>query len=565
MAKSPFVEPARPMSILLSDAIWYHQQTKVLGSRLCRGPRASDQTALGVSQPTRIRVAKRFFSVYFPCSSTPELPYGPRLVKALRDFSTINWTKVTRNGQPVLSGPGITSSLSSSMLPTFEEGEGSRSPLPSIAEFAAEIGPNIQLKQHLKAYFLENINCYYKFVDPSWLNFSDVFPNNDTALQLLYSAIFAAAAYSSPLATREVAENFIAYAENLVQQCYLHHLCLPVLQGLLIIAWYKHVALDLTKGNMYHYMAIGLSTHLGIKDASELKQDLSDIANIRTFWCLYLLDRTSTPKLGCQSGIPWEIDRVAPYINTVPVELIDIPALAFEYHCRLYRLSEQFIDPLYLSTFPKLPVAEKQAIAAKANGALLAFRKQIDKRLFVGRNVKPHKTQLVFWISYHCSLIILQRPLMDPDDLGLMAGLPGALRTATAAAHAITRLVKTLQASGDLRTVPHFMIFQVFRAALVHGLNMVFSEEAGGQRAPGNFWVLLRALGELGGTWKELGEIVMPFIHAATRTWGLDADKPPTQAEMEIATPDPTVELVGEETTDSPYQEDGQGNYYFMN
>lgn len=118
--------------------------------------------------------------------------------------------------------------------------------------FLLEVASNLSLKQHLKAHFLDNINPYYKFIDPVWLNFSDLFPHNDTALQFLYSALFAAAAYSSPVATREIADAFMTYAEGLVQQCYLEHLCLPVLQGLMIIAWQKHVMLDAAKGHLYH-------------------------------------------------------------------------------------------------------------------------------------------------------------------------------------------------------------------------------------------------------------------------------------------------------------------------
>lgn len=116
-------------------------------------------------------------------------------------------------------------------------------------------------------------------------------------------------------------------------------------------------------------MAIGLSNHLKIGDATRRDHTANEITTIRTFWSLYFLDRlvyvcinqhqqaklirrwflyssyrTATPKLGCPSGIPWDIDRVTPYIDTIPPDAVDIVALAFDHHCRLFHIQQQYID-----------------------------------------------------------------------------------------------------------------------------------------------------------------------------------------------------------------------------
>ncbi|ETR98821.1 hypothetical protein M419DRAFT_87882 [Trichoderma reesei RUT C-30] len=461
----------------------------------------------------------------------PQLPYGPKMLSALHDFGSVKWADITgRDGLPMLAGPGRFSFFSHTLLPTFEDGSSRPSPppkatVPSTETFLLEIASDLGLKQHLKAHFLEHINPYYKFVDPVWLNFSDLFPHNDTALQLLYSALFAAAAYSSPVATRGVAEAFMAYAEGLVQQCYLEHLCLPVLQALIVIAWYKHMLLDAAKGHLYHYMAIGLSNHLKIRDIPPHERTVSDVATIRTFWSLFFLDRIATPKLGCPTGIPWEPDNITPYIDTVSPELVDVAALSFDHHCRLYHIQQRYIDVMYAPNFHHLPAPEKQAIYAKANNAMLALRKHIDRRLYISRNAKPHRVQVVFWITYHSILINLYRPVLDPQDPGMAHNIPSALRSATASAMAITRLLKGLQASDDVKHLPPFIIYHVFRAALVHGLNLIAAEEAGGQRvSSGNFWACFRVLGELSGVWKELSEGAMPFVLMATRGWGFQEE-----------------------------------------
>jgi hypothetical protein len=191
-----------------------------------------------------------------PSEAASRLPYGPKTLKALSDFSTMKWADILgQDGAPLLSGPGRFSIFSRTQLPTFEtefQPAPVPKPIPSTEAFLLEIESNLSLKQHLKAHFLENLNPFHKFVDPIWLNFSDLFPHNDTALQLLYSALFGAAAHSSPIASKEIGEAFISYAESLVQKCYLEHLCLPVLQALVILAWYKHMRLDSAKGHLYH-------------------------------------------------------------------------------------------------------------------------------------------------------------------------------------------------------------------------------------------------------------------------------------------------------------------------
>ncbi|KAL6815574.1 cytochrome P450 [Trichoderma sp. SZMC 28013] len=406
-----------------------------------------------------------------PSPSEPkQLPYGPKMLKALHDFGSVKWADVTgRDGLPILAGPGRFSFYSNTLLPTFEDGTKPSPPPKEVMSketFLLDVASNLSLKQHLKAHFLDNINPYYKFIDPVWLNFSDLFPHNDTALQFLYSALFAAAAYSSPVATREIADAFMAYAEGLVQQCYLEHLCLPVLQGLMIIAWQKHVMLDAAKGHLYHYLPAQERT-------------VNDVATIRTFWSLFFLDR-------------------------------------------------------YTPNFQQRPAAEKQAVFAKANNEMLALRKKIDRRLYISRNVKPDRVQVVFWITYHSILINLYRPILNPKDPGMVHNIPTAFRSSTASAMAITRLLKSLQASDEIKYLPPFIIYHVFRAALVHGLNLINAEEAGGQRmSSGNFWSCFRVLGELSGIWKELSEGTMPFVLMATRGWGFQEEVGGTEEEDE--------------------------------
>lgn len=114
-------------------------------------------------------------------------------------------------------------------------------------------------------------------------------------------------------------------------------------------------------------MAIGLSNHLKIGDATQREHTANEVATIRTFWSLYFLDRlvhvcinphkqvklirgplhyfrVATPKLGCPSGIPWDVDYITPYIDTVPADAVDMAALTFDHQCRLYHIQQKYID-----------------------------------------------------------------------------------------------------------------------------------------------------------------------------------------------------------------------------
>lgn len=116
-------------------------------------------------------------------------------------------------------------------------------------------------------------------------------------------------------------------------------------------------------------MAIGLSNHLKIGDAAQHEHTANEVATIRTFWSLYFLDRlvhvcinlhkwaklirqcllfasyrVATPKLGCPSGIPWDVEYITPYIDTVPADAVDMAALTFDHHCRLFHIQQRYID-----------------------------------------------------------------------------------------------------------------------------------------------------------------------------------------------------------------------------
>ncbi len=280
-------------------------------------------------------------------------------------------------------------------------------------------------------------------------------------------------------------------------------------------------------------MAIGFSTHLRLQrdwvSVADTGKPLSpsDIletqANLRILWSLFFADSVSTPTLGGKSRLPWDVSRAPSFLSTIPPDSADIPSIAFEYHCRLLQLQQKFIDPIYSTDFPSLPLAEKESLYLKAYDALTSLRRDIDPRLYSSRATPPHKTQLVFWISYHAAELHLNRRFLDPDNQ--TPKHVSALRAITAAAGSITRLVKTLDVNGELQGTPSFLVYHIIRAGLVHGVNMTAADDRTRRIATNGFRICLRALRRLVATWPDLAPDCVSFLERTAEAWGFEVEK----------------------------------------
>ena len=228
------------------------EQVALLTSRLCHTP-TSEQP----SPPSSTVLATTQPSGGFNTSTD-------RLSRALTEFASLTWAPHSWSSSqlPLFSGPAGRFSIPfRKELPTFEDV--ADSPNAPCSPFSGSPTPtacpslDLGLKRHLKEVFLNQINIHYNFVDPSWLLFSDVFPDNDIALQFLYGAIFAVSSHISPKTDESTTVSLLAFAEKRAMECCQEHLCLPVVQALLILAWYKQTIQASAHGYMYHCMSSG--------------------------------------------------------------------------------------------------------------------------------------------------------------------------------------------------------------------------------------------------------------------------------------------------------------------
>ncbi|KAK8041464.1 hypothetical protein PG994_014471 [Apiospora phragmitis] len=277
-------------------------------------------------------------------------------------------------------------------------------------------------------------------------------------------------------------------------------------------------------------MAIGLSSTLHVGQIHRLPAErvksLDNIAreaSVRTLWSLLFVDGYGTPALGASFRMLWDVSKAPSYLSTLPPDATNTAAVAFESHCKLVRIKQDCLDPIYSPTFQTLSWAEKEGLFLRAYTALNSFRQTIDPCLLLTRTSRPHRTQIVLWVSYHAACISLHRRYLDPVGLQSTARSQSSLHDITAAATEITRLLQKLAVLGELAMVPSFLAYHTLRAALVHALNLTDEkgelrrEAARGLRTCFSTLITLRD-----NSWPTLSHHILCFLRSTLASWELE-------------------------------------------
>ncbi|KAH7030612.1 uncharacterized protein B0I36DRAFT_322126 [Microdochium trichocladiopsis] len=491
-------------------------QVRILSTQTATNRHEDNESTESVCDPTTSRATD---------TTGANLCLSPR---ALTEFTSLTWPKYPGfSDEPIFVGPGCFNNPFGKSLVAFE--------IPAVEIDSREtvtvshLSQDAELKEHLKKVFLEKINIYYNFVEEPWLQFSGLFPENDLALQFLYSTIFGIAAHCSTRTSHREAECFINYAESLVSQCCREHPCISVLRGLVILSCYKNAVLDCSQGWIYHYMAIGMSSTLNVDQShpspAESTKPLDMAARdtrVRTLWTLLFVDGLGTPTLGANVRMLWDMSEAPSYLSTLAPGSISTSDVAFESHCQLVRIQQNHLDPIYSPSFRNLPWGKREDLFLGAYSALTLFRQNVDPCLLLTRTSRPERSQITLWISYHATCISLHRRYLSPADSQSAARSQSSLYEISAAASEIARLLQKLESLGELHMVPSFVAYHVLRAGLVHALNMT----GGGKlrrEAARSLRVCVAALETLRDhTWPVLSHHILSFFHTTMASWGVD-------------------------------------------
>ncbi|RSL70836.1 hypothetical protein CEP54_001535 [Fusarium duplospermum] len=434
-----------------------------------------------------------------PCCPSPT-----RSTSAVQEFAPLDWNNLGGSGHEkiLFSGPG-NFSIPGPALGRFKSPSNSKELSASkVNSLIGEFSRQEELKNHLKEFFLK--------------------PSTEP-LQLLYSVIFAVSAHCLHV-TKDLESALLAYAEKLDLSCSRSDTCLPVIKALSILAWLKHTLFQRSEGFAYQYLASGLSMRLKLDEVSSPfsstanEPSLDYIDSVRTFWSLFLVERTSTPSLGVPLAIPWDIIQPPVTVGVLPGSNDSI--VSFEHHCSLLQLNHIYVEAVYTSAFKLLSATGQEAHLQKAANALAVFRQRLNTCIVIGTDSLSTDNAVV-WISYHAAVLNLHRPFLHISHEYKASDPSTSMNAVTTAAEAISELLNRLETRNVTGTLPPLVIYHIFRAALVHGLNMTSSDVELESRARKNWQSCLRALCEMRKMWGASVDAYVNFLHFVARDWGV--------------------------------------------
>lgn len=246
--------------------------------------------------------------------------------------------------------------------------------------------------------------------------------------------------------------------------------------------------------------------------------------------------RTATPSLGFPCAFPWDPSQVAMPEDMEPTDLSDV---AFVHQCKLVRLQHQFVDVMYVllhrqtrpscsalltlfrytAKFRTLPALERERLFLRAFSALSSFRQSVGEPLRESRDRPCSIDHVVFWISYHVTVINLHRPFLDCDAAFAPYCSLASITEVTTSANRVSELLRSLDSMESLKMGPPFLIYHVLRAALVHCMNMTSSDELIRTAGDRNLRTCKAAMHQIGKIWPAPVLVCLDFLEKVHKSW----------------------------------------------
>lgn len=129
-----------------------------------------------------------------------------------------------------------------------------------------------------------------------------------------------------------------------------------------------------------------------------------------------------------------------------------------------------------------------------AREKLLSFHEGIDHRLRIGKEVRSSSVGF-FQMSYQMSLLLIHRPYLREPSTSQTYRL--ALRSMTAAASWMTRIIRSHRKIESLRHAPFFIVHHVLTAAILHLLSTTSTNAPFRQQSITRFRTCVEALDEM--------------------------------------------------------------------
>lgn len=472
------------------------------------------------------------------CERTSQVIEGvDQRSQATNEMSVLSWdTTKTSSGQSIYYGPtGLFSSPALAELRKSSTAGGSSNRKPTIHLDVARAALNDELfRRRLIDDFEVLANTHNRFVSSRTLNTLRTTSSVPCELHLLYAAVIASGAFLSlQPEVKDMCSLFVDSAQSIAMASCQQQSNLYVVQGLNILAWLELGCGNDTSGWIFTSMAGAMVVHQGlhIQESpspadrnAESEHSSKKHERARTFWSFFWVNRLAAAVLGRATLLPKNQVKVPPLSAFgTPTSIEDA---CLDSLCQLWTLHDQHMEPILSFAFPTLDASKKDAVLRTARLALTQFYDSVDVRLRTSSSAVP--SPFYFQISYHVSLILLNRPFLHSTPHPTFSS---ALRAMGVAASAITDLLQRFRAQHSTKDVPPFMIYHVLRAVTVLLLLATSSlSSTAASRPPRhrpNSWLSARLklclefLEDAGQTWRERSECAVRAVQELAARWNV--------------------------------------------
>lgn len=169
--------------------------------------------------------------------------------------------------------------------------------------------------------------------------------------------------------------------------------------------------------------------------------------------------------------------------------------------------------PSYAFDFDELNFEARNKVLINARESLFTFHRSIGDRLC--EKPAQHGT-LFLQMSYQTSLLLIHRPYMRESPETSSYRL--ALRSMTAAAAQMARLIGVFRKTGHFVDAPPFVIHHILTASIMHLLNATTLESGIRQQSISRFRVCISALEEMISMWQYAGKAVR-LLQGLAQQW----------------------------------------------
>ncbi|KAH8662587.1 hypothetical protein BX600DRAFT_466616 [Xylariales sp. PMI_506] len=444
---------------------------------------------------------------------------------AISDVSSLMWRlKVGDNGETTFIGP------SGNFCFSADASEGTKLTQENLEEDQINLEHDLRpqhrrLGEKLLGLFIRYINPVHQFIDVETLvKIQGRILTPDLRL-LRSSAIAAGSLYADALEDRMFGQAQASELEFRAMETSRSYPTISTAEALSIMCWRELSLGHENMGWMYNGMACSLALHLGLT-VSSLKHLQANVAEldvpevlqtrrlrVKALWSVVLIDRIATSLLGRHCMLPWRRVQAPSYLE-VADRPVTIDEVVFDYHCRLWFIHDQYMDRIYSFEFNGLEDVERQRLLIEAREQLLSFRRHLDPRLHLKR--EDNESVVLFChMSYHMSQILIHRPYLNEPPRSSAHRL--SIRSMTAEAADIVRLIREYEKMETLDKAPPFMVHSVLTAAITLLLNATSTQPNLKTQSINRIRVCFNALEAMSSRWPSARNAINVLRELANR------------------------------------------------